>query len=95
MKNLITLCCAVSLLMCIGLGCRRLGLIPDGETYFEDGGAQKAATAIREKIGKSFNVTEVFIDGGTNSEFTRKTRIIRKIWTNINMLPVLLPDRIR
>ena len=67
MKNLFTICCTVSLLMCVGLGCRRLGLIPGGKDFFEDGSAQKAAAAIREKIGKPFNVTEIFIDD--NGEF--------------------------
>ncbi len=72
MKNLITLCCTVSLLMCVGSGCRRLGLIPGGKSYFEDGSAQKAAAAIRGEIGKPFNVTEVFID--YNGEFRVKAQ---------------------
>ncbi len=62
MKNLITLVCAVSTLMCIGLGCGRLDFTTDGKIYFEEDGAQKAAAAIRDEIGKPFNVTEVFID---------------------------------
>lgn len=62
MKNLITMLGTVSLFMCVGLGCGRLDWIPDEERYFEDDSAQKAAVAIREKIGKPFNVTEVFID---------------------------------
>lgn len=62
MKNLITLVCAVSMLMCIVLGCGRLDFTTDGKVYFEEDGAQKAAAAIKDEIGKPFNVTEVFID---------------------------------
>ncbi len=64
MKNFITMCCAVSLLMCVGLGCGRIGLLSDGTTYFEADEAQNAAAAIREEIGKPFNVTEVYIEAG-------------------------------
>jgi hypothetical protein len=62
MKNLLTICCAVSILLWVGLGCGRLGLIADGKSYFEEDGAQKAAATIRAEIGKPFKVTEVFID---------------------------------
>ena len=50
------------LLVGVGLGCKMLGRL--GKTnFFEGGDAKVAAEAIKEKIGKSFNVTEVFIDG--------------------------------
>jgi hypothetical protein len=49
-------------LICVGLGCKTLGRL--GKTdYFAGGDAKTAADAIKEKIGKSFNVTEIFIDG--------------------------------
>ncbi len=66
MKNLPNICLIVSLLLFVGLGCKLSGLLPGKGDYFKDGGAQKAAAAIKEKIGKPFNVAEVFID---ESEF--------------------------
>lgn len=66
MKNLMTSCLAVALLVCVGLACKLTGLIPGKSDYFQGDSAQKAAAAIREKIGKPFNVNEVFID---KSEF--------------------------
>jgi len=62
MKNLLTNCLVVSLLVCAGLSCKLGGLIPGKTNYFEGDSAQKAAAAIREKIGKPFNTAEVFID---------------------------------
>lgn len=63
MKNLI-MCCTVLLLMCVGSGCGRLDLLTGRTSYFDDGEAQKAAAAIREEIGETFNVTEVYIEEG-------------------------------
>jgi hypothetical protein len=62
MKNLFTNCLVAALLVFVGLSCRLTGLLPGKGGYFEGDSAQKAATAIREKIGKPFNVAEVFID---------------------------------
>ena len=62
MKNKFTSCAILFVLICVGLGCKMLGQL--GKTnYFEGGDAKTAADAVKEKIGKSFNVTEVFIDG--------------------------------
>ena len=62
MKKPITNCVALVLLMCVVLGCGRLGVLFDRNSFLEGDKAQTAAKAIREKIGKPFNVTEVFID---------------------------------
>jgi hypothetical protein len=62
MKNLLTNCLVVALLVFVGLACRLTGLLPGKGDYFKGDSAQKAAAAIREKIGKPFNVAEVFID---------------------------------
>jgi hypothetical protein len=62
MKNLPVLCLILSLLLFFGLACNLTGLIPGKTDYFAGDSAQKAAAAIREEIGKPFNVAEVFID---------------------------------
>ncbi len=62
MKNLPANCLVVALLVFVGLACRLTGLLPGGTDYFAGDSAQKAAAAIREEIGKPFNVAEVFID---------------------------------
>lgn len=62
MKNLITKCLALFLVIFVVLGCRFTDLISGKTNYFEGDSAQKAAEAIREKIGKPFNVSEVFIE---------------------------------
>ncbi|MEO6589485.1 MAG: hypothetical protein ABIP06_09290 [Pyrinomonadaceae bacterium] len=63
MKNIFTNCSVLLILICVGVGCKTLGRL--GKTdYFAGDSAKVAADAINEKIGKSFNVTEVFIDGG-------------------------------
>jgi hypothetical protein len=61
MKNIFTGCAVLAVLVCVGLGCKTLGRL--GKTdYFTGEDAKVAADAVKEKIGKSFNVTEVFID---------------------------------
>jgi hypothetical protein len=45
------------------LGCGGLkNMLPKKGQYFEGDAAQKAAQAIREKIGRPFKVVEIFID---------------------------------
>src|SRR6186713_1224960 len=45
------------------VGCSGLkNMLPKKGQYFEGDGAQKAAQAIKEKIGKPFKVIEIFID---------------------------------
>lgn len=61
MKNLFTNCLILVMLMCIGLGCKTIGRLGKSN-YFEGDSAKIAADAVKEKIGKPFNVTEVFID---------------------------------
>ncbi len=63
MKNLIIIC-TVSLLLCLCSACGRLDLISGETSYFDADEAQKAAAAIREEIGKPFNVTEIYIEEG-------------------------------
>lgn len=62
MKNIHTKYLAIILLFFFGLSCKLSGLLPGGSDYFTGDGAQRAATAIKEEIGKPFNVAEVFID---------------------------------
>ena len=62
MKNLLANCLGAGLLVFVGLGCGRLDLVPGRTDYFTHDSAQKASAAIREKIGKPFNVAEIFID---------------------------------
>lgn len=62
MKNLPNVCLIASLLLLVGLGCKLTELIPGKTDYFAGNNAQKAAAAVREKIGKPFNVSEVFIE---------------------------------
>ncbi|MGI8545311.1 MAG: hypothetical protein ACR2MD_17770 [Aridibacter sp.] len=50
--------------MCVGLGWGRLDSLTGRNTYFEADEAQNAAAAIREEIGKPFNVTEIYIEEG-------------------------------
>lgn len=61
LKNIFTICLVLSVLLMVGLGCKTLGRLGK-KNYFEGGDAQVAADAIKEKIGKSFKVTEVFIE---------------------------------
>ncbi|MGB7069280.1 MAG: hypothetical protein WBD22_07280 [Pyrinomonadaceae bacterium] len=51
----------IFVLIVVGAGCGLRGLVKDGR-YFEGDTARDAAAAIKEKIGKPFKVTEVFID---------------------------------
>ncbi len=54
---------ALAVLIFVALGCSGLkNMLPKKGQYFEGDGAQNAAQAIRDKIGKPFKVTEVFID---------------------------------
>ncbi len=62
MKNLFLNSLLVALLVCPGLACEPLDLIPDGTDYLEADNAKTAAAAIRKKIGKPFNVAEVFMN---------------------------------
>lgn len=62
MKNLSVNCSVMVLLVFVGLGCKLSGLLPGKGDFFKGDGAQKAAAAVKEKIGKPFNVSEVFID---------------------------------
>lgn len=62
MKKMTANCSALVVLMGVVLGCGRLGALSDRRSFFESDKAQTAAKAIREKIGKPFNVTEVFIE---------------------------------
>ena len=67
MKNFPTTCIVASIFLIAILGCGGLkNLIPKPGQYFQGDSAQKAAKAIRDKIGKPFNTIEVFID---DSEF--------------------------
>ncbi|HQU85941.1 MAG TPA: hypothetical protein PKY59_22635 [Pyrinomonadaceae bacterium] len=50
------------LLFCAVLGCGRFGGLMDRRSFFEGERAKEAAKAIKEKIGKPFKVTEVFIE---------------------------------
>ncbi len=61
-KNKVTILISIFLLATVGLGCNILSKLKEPE-YFESDTAQVAAEAIKEKIGKPFRVTEVFIDG--------------------------------
>lgn len=62
MKNLSVNCSVAALLIFVGLGCKLTGLLPGKGDFFKGDSAQKAAAAVKEKIGKPFNITEVFID---------------------------------
>ncbi len=62
MKNNWTSISVLLVLISVGLGCKTLGRLGKTE-FFTGDDAKVAAEAVKEKIGKSFNVTEVFIDG--------------------------------
>jgi hypothetical protein len=54
---------ALILIVAVVLGCGGLkNMLPKKGMYFEGDGAQKAAQAVKDKIGKPFKVVEVFID---------------------------------
>jgi hypothetical protein len=51
------------ILIFVALGCSGIkNMLPKKGQYFEGDGAQKAAQAIKDKIGKPFKVVEIFID---------------------------------
>ena len=63
MKNFRSGWLAMGLFFVVVLGCGGLrNMIPKKGQYFEGDGAQTAANAVKEKIGKSFKVVEIFID---------------------------------
>ena len=62
MKNLPGGISVVALLLIVSLGCGVRGLLPKKGQYFEGDTAATAAAAVREKVGKPFNVIEIFID---------------------------------
>ena len=63
MKNFRSGWLSASLLLFVVLGCGGLrNMIPKKGQYFEGDSAQKAAQAIKDKIGKPFKVVEIFID---------------------------------
>ncbi|MEO6333709.1 MAG: hypothetical protein ABIO91_01880 [Pyrinomonadaceae bacterium] len=54
---------AFVIIILAALGCSGIkNMLPKKGQYFEGDGAQKAAQAIKDKIGKPFKVTEIFID---------------------------------
>src|SRR4030095_16719796 len=54
---------ALLLIIFVVLGCSSIkNLVPKKGQYYEGDSAQKAAQAIKDKIGKPFKVVEVFID---------------------------------
>lgn len=61
MKILISNCSVLFVLVLVVFGCKTIGRLGKSN-YFEGDNAKIAAEAIREKVGKPFNVAEVFID---------------------------------
>lgn len=54
---------ALGIIAFVALGCSGLkNMMPKKGQYFEGDGAQKAAQAIKDKIGKPFKVVEIFVD---------------------------------
>jgi hypothetical protein len=63
MKNRSNLLILLPIILAAILGCSSVrGLLPKKGQFFEGDAAQKAAMAVKDKIGKPFRVIEVFID---------------------------------
>lgn len=65
MKNSFNAAVAAMVLVFVVAGCSGLkNMLPKKGQFFDGDGAQTAAKAVRDKVGKPFKVTEVFVDEG-------------------------------